>query len=82
MSSVRMCDRCSTVFSERTDGWSTFTGSTRKRDADGKTVMISDTLDSCPECSELMTAPPQQRPVPELGTSFRSPHYETAKPGE
>jgi hypothetical protein len=71
MSSVRMCDRCSTIFSERGEGWSTFTGATRKRNDDGQWVTQSDTLDSCPECTELMTAPPQMRPVPELGTSVR-----------
>ena len=84
MSSVRMCDRCATIFSERSEGWSTFTGSTRKKDPEGKWVTVSDTLDSCPDCTEIMTSP--QRPM-ELPTASRaggvtvSPHYETA-PGQ
>ena len=61
MSSVRMCDRCGTVFSERGEGWSTFSGSTRKKDAEGKWVTVTDTLDSCPECSEILTSPRRDR---------------------
>lgn len=78
MSSVRMCDRCGTTFSEKQEGWSTFSGSTRKRDNNGQWVTASDTLDSCPECTELMTGG-SQRPQ-QLPTAV-SPHYET-KPGE
>jgi hypothetical protein len=79
MSSVRMCDRCGTVFSEKADGWSTFSGSTRRKDPQtGKVEMISDQLDSCTECTELMTGGSQR---PELPTTT-SPHYETARPGE
>lgn len=70
-----MCDRCGTIFSERAENWSTFTGSTRKRDNDGEWITRSDTLDSCPECTELMTGGPVPRPVPELGSSTR-PSYE------
>lgn len=61
MSSVRMCDRCGTVFSERAENWSTFTGTTRRKTATGEWQNVTDSLDSCPECSELMTAP--QRPA-------------------
>ncbi len=80
MSSVRMCDRCGSVFSERQEGWTTFTGATRKKDQDGKWVTVSDTMDQCTECTE-MTMQPQR---PELTTSVHdvrqptvSPHYET-----
>jgi hypothetical protein len=77
MSSVRMCDRCGTIFSERADGWSTFSGTTRKRDPEtGKFDTVSDTLDSCPECTEMLTSPPVARPVAQLGTR---PQYE--RPG-
>lgn len=76
MSTVRMCDRDGTIFSERADGWSSFTGATVKRDKDtGKTTTIQDTLDLCPECTEL-----QQnggiRPQPPLGSEVRG-QYET-----
>jgi hypothetical protein len=69
MSSVRMCDRCGEIFSEREEGWSTFTGTTRKRDDNGLWLNQSDTLDSCASCTELMTAP--QRPVAALGTGVQ-----------
>lgn len=31
MSAVRMCDNCGKVFSENSEGWTTFSGSRRKR---------------------------------------------------
>lgn len=50
MSSVRMCDKCQTVFSERDEGWQTFTGTTmRKRN--GRREPVSETLDMCPACA-------------------------------
>ena len=73
MSSVRMCDRCGTVFSERADDWSTYTGSRRRRNKDiGQLEVVSDTLDACPECTELQFSPSAR---PELPTTA-SPHYE------
>jgi hypothetical protein len=58
MSSVRMCDRCTFIFSERADGWSTFTGATQKKDKEtGRVTTVSDTLDLCPDCTEAQTAP-------------------------
>jgi hypothetical protein len=75
MSSVRMCDKCGTTFSERAEGWSTFTGTTRKRDDEGRWINQTDTLDSCPECTELMMHVPSPRPVPALGAGVR-PSYE------
>jgi len=75
-----MCDRCATVFSERAEGWSTFSGSTRRKNPQtGKIEMITDDLDSCPDCTELMTMP---APRPQLLPSQVEPHYETDKPGE
>lgn len=79
MSSVRMCDRCATIFSERAENWSTFTGATRKKDEKGNWTMQSDTLDSCPDCTELMTAPPAVRPVAAIGASVAG-HYEPDPP--
>jgi hypothetical protein len=56
MSTVRMCDKCGEVFSERADGWSTFTGAVRMRDPNtGRAIMREESLDACPDCSELMT---------------------------
>lgn len=79
MSSVRMCDRCSEIFSERAEGWSTFTGATRKRNDDGQWITQSDTLDSCPTCTELMTAPPQVRVTPQIGSGVQR-SYEHDEP--
>lgn len=74
MSSVRMCDRCATVFSERQEGWTTFTGSTRKRDrTTGKWITVSEEMDQCPDCTELTVTPTR----PELLPSQVNPHYET-----
>lgn len=79
MSSVRMCDRCGSVFSERAEGWTTFSGGTRRKNQDGQWVTLQDTMDQCPECTELTLTP--QRP--ELTTALSdvrqptvSPHYE------
>ena len=76
MASVRMCDRCGTVFSERAEGWGTFNGSVRKKDSDGKWMTVSDTLDSCPECTELSLTP--QRP--ELTTTVHDVRQPTVRP--
>jgi hypothetical protein len=67
-----MCDRCGVVFSERSEGWTTFTGTTRKKHAQtGEFVTVSDTMDSCPECSELMMNGGRR---PELTSTVR-PEY-------
>jgi hypothetical protein len=72
MSSVRMCDRCGSIFSERSDDWSTFTGTTKRRNRDsGQIETQSDTLDSCPDCTELMTSA-TPRPVPAIGSSVQA----------
>lgn len=77
MSSVRMCDRCGTVFSERADNWTTFTGSRTRRNAEtGKTEILSETMDSCPECSQLLLTP--QRP--ELTTTVTDVRQPTVRP--
>lgn len=68
-----MCDRCGTVFSERADDWSTYSGSRRRRNKEtGQIENISDTLDACPECTELQFGAMAR---PELA-STASPHYE------
>lgn len=73
MSSVRMCDRCGTVFSERAEDWSTYTGTVMRRNkTTGQVERVSDELDACPECTELQMMGPQR---PELATTA-SPRYE------
>lgn len=51
MSSVRMCDKCGTVFSELEDGWQTFTARTIKRQKDGSQKSIDAAMDTCPSCA-------------------------------
>jgi hypothetical protein len=75
-----MCDRCATIFSERAENWSTFTGTTRRKKDNGGFENVTDTLDSCPECTELMTAP--QRPQLALSVTGRyEPATATAEGG-
>lgn len=51
MSSVRMCDGCGDIFSEREDGWASMTGTQMKRDADtGRTNPVQTQEDRCPRC--------------------------------
>lgn len=58
MSAVRMCDRDGKVFSERADGWGTFTGSTRRfNERTGRTENVTETLDLCPDCNGGAAAP-------------------------
>lgn len=73
MSSCRMCDRCGTIFSERADDWSTYTGTIRRKDKQtGEVKPVTDQLDACPECTELQFSTVQR---PELATTA-SPRYE------
>lgn len=52
MSTVRMCDRCGNIFSEREDGWTTMTGTTMRRDEkSGQMRQSTEQLDACPNCS-------------------------------
>jgi hypothetical protein len=52
MSSVRCCDKCGTIFSEREEGWETYTA---KRMVRGKETREryseSVALDVCPSCA-------------------------------
>lgn len=49
MSAVRMCDKCSRVFSENAEGWSSMTGTTW-RTVDGRRQQAHQTIDLCPAC--------------------------------
>jgi len=51
MSSVRMCDRCGRVFSERSEDWGTYTGTTMRKDERGRRHAVSETLDMCGACN-------------------------------
>lgn len=51
MSAVRMCDKCGAVFSELSDGWETYSATTRKKGEDGRTIATQLNLDACTECS-------------------------------
>lgn len=51
MSSVRMCDKCHTVFSELMDGWQSYSATTTKRDANGEAKSVVVHMDACPSCA-------------------------------
>ena len=58
MSSVRMCDRCGSIFSENEDGWVTMSGAQRRRDdrtGEVKTVTVQQ--DQCAACTSRTLAP-------------------------
>jgi hypothetical protein len=58
MSAVRMCDRCGTLFSERAEGWGTFTGTTtRRNERTGRPETVTETLDLGPECNAAANNP-------------------------
>lgn len=63
MSSVRMCDSCGTIFSEREDGWATQSATITKRDPEtGKPRSVTLDLDKCGDCTELeMNRPARPR---------------------
>lgn len=67
MSSVRMCDQCGNVFSEREDGWTSMQAQrvTRK---DGRQVVAMENLDACPECSSGANPP-----APKLRQAITAP---------
>lgn len=51
MSTVRMCDKCGTIFSELEDGYQSFTATTVKRDENGMTHNVQQAMDACPSCA-------------------------------
>ena len=71
MSTVRMCDRCGNIFSEREDGWTSMTGTTMRRDSEGRLKSTTEQLDACPSCSVGREIP---RPTVAIEpTSYRAP---------
>lgn len=58
MSSVRMCDKCGKVFSERTENWSTGQVIRFKRnEKTGKREQVADLMDLCADCGGDDEAP-------------------------
>lgn len=55
MSSVRMCDKCHTVFSELMDGWQSYSATTTKRDENGEPKTVQVHMDACPSCALVPT---------------------------
>ena len=49
MSSVRMCDRCGNMFSERSEGWETYTATMMVKKP--YPHAITTVLDACPDCA-------------------------------
>ena len=63
MSSVRMCDRCSAVFSEREDGWSSQNAEINVRDPESGRMFTREVqMDSCAACTAIMVGK-AQRPM-------------------
>lgn len=74
MSSVRMCDQCGTVFSEREEGWSTGTGTMFRTNPDnGRREQVQIDQDKCGDCTELANSP--RRPIAALGQTM-NPRYD------
>lgn len=51
MSSVRMCDKCRTIFSENDEGWQTATLQTVEYDENGHQFSVPIRQDLCSECA-------------------------------
>lgn len=51
MASVRMCDRCGQIFSEKAKGWQTFQGISVDTDEFGRELNTSVQIDACPSCA-------------------------------
>lgn len=72
MSAVRMCDRDGAVFSERAEGWGTFTGSTtRRNERTGRMESITETLDLCPQCNAPATVARSVAAIPSVPAAER-----------
>lgn len=65
MSTVRLCDRCNSIFSENREGWTTASGSRRVRNSRGEMITETVALDYCPPCSgEVMGNISEEPTVP------------------
>lgn len=84
MSSVRMCDRCGTIFSELDSGWQTFSATTVSEDDDGNRKTVSVLMDACPACALETPKTRRQRRTAELerdagvAVDFTLPEDDTA----
>lgn len=93
MSSVRMCDKCKTVFSELDEGWQTYTATTLQYDEDDRAKPITQYMDMCPACAvtpikkrskAAIQASEQERRIRELeekvGMNSETGQFETKVP--
>lgn len=72
MSSVRMCDRCGVVFSERADGWGSASMTTMRTDErTGQPRPVQESIDLCPSCNRPAHGPVQLAPVPAADAADR-----------
>lgn len=74
MSQVRMCDKCGEIFSERREGWQTFSVSRASVNPYGQPIQITEEYDACPACAFNGTVQPvlkaiEDRPPMESGTA-------------
>lgn len=46
-----MCDKCGNIFSEKAEGWQTFSVSRQTTNPHGIPVSVTDEYDACPQCS-------------------------------
>lgn len=75
MSAVRMCDRqsapgCHKIFSERAEGWSTGQLTVNRRDENGRSRPVTETIDSCPACTGHVA---EVGPLPVAIQAYREP---------
>lgn len=72
-----MCDKCGTIFSERAEGWGTYSGAIRRKDpATGRMISVTDDLDSCVVCTEIMNTTRDPMALPTREAITVSPRYE------
>lgn len=64
MSSVRMCDKCGEIFSENAEGWSTYSGSVKRRGEKGGAEWQTLTQDACPACTNGTSVPTPRLAIP------------------
>ena len=83
MSAVRMCDRCGTIFSERAEGWGTFTGTTsRRNERTSRMETITESLDLGPECNAQPKSPAQIAQIPGVAAAERLADINNGTPAE
>lgn len=59
-----MCDRCGAIFSEKREGWQTFSVSRQSRNQHGMLQTTSEDYDACPECAFSGVVQPVVKEIP------------------